>query len=306
MKHFANIVLLWFISCLFVIILFFFFWYRELEILNQIKWSKLDINLNNKSFLWCKEVFDRNDREYHCKNYLLLFILLFFFDHNAIFIMSISRRRSSSSFSNLFHENSSFFIKRRCYIIVQNFSFSTFSKVSRVSSSLILRRSSRFFLIAFCSSLLWVSKLWSLWQNVDSRRSDVDVYIDLKMKKAYLVIDVQRLARRTFFIQIDRTFFFQIDRTLFFQFDRSFFFQADRAFFIKISVKVCISELLFAINDSFDDDVSKLKKQMKKLKTRIEKLEKKLKTKQKTLNEINARFKNAIMFSKLMPLNWSY
>ena len=114
---------------------------------------------------------------------------------------------------------------------------------------------------------------------INNRTSRVDVYIDETMKKIHFIVDVQKLNRF-----------------------------AHRTFFIQIFVKVCDSKMFFAINDSLDENVFELKNhelrnQIKKLKRKIETLKKTLKTKQKKLNEINARFKNAIMFSKLLSIN---
>ena len=109
---------------------------------------------------------------------------------------------------------------------------------------------------------------------INDKTFRVDVYIDETMKKTHFVVDVQKLTRF-----------------------------AHRSFFIQIFVKCCDAKMLFAVNDSLDENTFELKKQIKKLKKRIETLKKTLKTKQNELNAVNERLKNAIMFSKLLSMN---
>ena len=105
---------------------------------------------------------------------------------------------------------------------------------------------------------------------INDKTFRVDVYIDETMKKTHFVVDVQKLTRF-----------------------------AHRSFFTSIFVKFCD-----AVNDNLDENIFELKKQIKKLKKRIKTFEKTLKTKQNELNAINERLKNAIMFSKLLSMNW--
>ena len=148
---------------IFFYLIFFCFSYEKLKTSKQTKKSNVKINMNNKLFESCEKKFDKNDRDKNqCKCLLFLNFIHFFrftIIFNAIFTMFVFHRRLSSIFFYFLYENSFFFIKRRCYIVIENSSFSTFFLVSRVASIsfvssishdlsstfVIFQRSSRFF-----------------------------------------------------------------------------------------------------------------------------------------------------------------